>query len=271
MRLRNQIRLSAFAICFGFPFLAVYVYLLIADTAAIPSGWPLMLGVFVVAIAAYFACRVTLRMVTGGLLLRTSERCQRAFEDGDNSTGQRIAQEIVEAFSRRPEMARMAQADALLFRESYGDALAILEGVDAEKLPRALRPLSLNNWAWCEAQLGQRGKSIEHAREALAQAESLKSPVASHCRGTLGAALLLANRPSEALPCLLKAFEEHSRPRPSAINAYYLGTAYREMNQLEKARSWYERAVQIAPKSRFGARALASLRDLGVGGSSPDA
>lgn len=105
----------------------------------------------------------------------------------------------------------------------------------------------------------------------LALAESLKSPVASYCRGSLGAALFLANRPSDALPFLLKAFEEHSRPRPLAINAYYLGTAYREMNQLEKARSWYERAVQVAPKSRFGARALASLRDLGVGGSSSDA
>ena len=162
-------------------------------------------------------------------------------------------------------MASMAEANFLGFEERYDDALNTLDRINLDQLDAKLKPYLLNNRAWYMAQRGQADEAVEVAKAAVELAESSKSRIAPSCSGTLGTALYVANRPAEALPLLLKAFEGHSgQPRLRATNAYYLGLTYVAMNQLSTARSWYERAVSEAPKSRYGVLAAAALRNLGA-------
>ena len=114
----------------------------------------------------------------------------------------------------------MAEATFLSFQGRYSEALNLLEGIDSEKMDRALQPYILNNRAWYQAQLGRGAEAVALANTALELAESLKSSIVPSCRGTLGTALFVANRPAEALPFLLKAFEGHSgQPKLRATNA----------------------------------------------------
>jgi tetratricopeptide (TPR) repeat protein len=208
-------------------------------------------------------------------LRRAIESCQRAFEEGNVSTCRREAAEIV-AFFRRgagqpaAAAASLTEASFLGLEERYDDALAILDGIDTEGMDDTLKSYILNGQAWYKALLGRSDDAIALARRALELAEWSKSRIVASCRGTLGTALFVADRPNEALPLLLEAFEGHSAdPRLRATNAYYLGAVYTAMNQIPQARTWYERAVREAPKTRFGALALAALREPGVDDSPP--
>jgi len=241
---------------------------LLANFTIIPSGWPVIIGVLAIAIVGFMICRATSRVAASKLIRRAWDGCEISFVNGDHSEGLRKADEILTVYRRSVRgkvMTSMAEASVLALQQRYGDALIILEGIDGEKVDRAFRPHLLNNRAWYEAQLGRAAEAIKHATNALELAESLKVPFVASCRGTLGTALFVANRSSEALPLLLKAFEGHSgQPRLRATNAYYLGVVYKDMNQIAQARSWLECAVREAPKTRFGARASAALRDFPI-------
>jgi tetratricopeptide (TPR) repeat protein len=246
----------------------VLVFCLYFHLGATYSLWPVLLSLLPTACVGYFVCRFSGRAVNRRLLRRATESCQRAFEEGNVSTCRREAAEIV-AFFRRgagqpaAAVASIAEAGFLGVEERYDDALAILEGIDAEGMDDTLKSYILNGQAWYKAQLGRSDEAVALARRALELAELSKSRIVASCRGTLGTALFAADRPNEALPLLLKAFEGHSGdPRLRAANAYYLGAVYTAINQIPQARSWYERATHEAPKTRYGAMAIAALRDL---------
>jgi tetratricopeptide (TPR) repeat protein len=257
--------LYTFLLTILFDVLVFYLYFLFAANF---STWLVIASLLPIGVVGYFVSRSSRRAITPKLLLRAVERCQQAFESGDVSTGRRAAEEILAVFRRfprQPALASITEASFLSFEERYDDALVVLGRIDDGQLDIRLKSYVVNNRAWCEAQLGRTDKAIELARSALEVAESSKSRIVASCRGTLGTALFLADRSDEALPLLLEAFEGHSRaPRLLATNAYYLGAAYKAMNQLPQARSWYECAAREAPKTRFGALAVAALRDLKV-------
>jgi tetratricopeptide (TPR) repeat protein len=72
----------------------------------------------------------------------------------------------------------------------------------------------------------------------------------------LSRALLAAQRPQEAVPHLLHALEVY--PDYSTSHAT-LGDAYRLLGELEKARQYYEQAIQINPFDPLPHRYLAEL------------
>jgi tetratricopeptide (TPR) repeat protein len=78
-------------------------------------------------------------------------------------------------------------------------------------------------------------------------------------RGTLGASLVLAGRPDEALPYLSQALKDHERPENRSAVAYYIGAAYEALGRREEARASFERSVREAPQGLFGKRAHARL------------
>ena len=134
-------------------------------------------------------------------------------------------------------------------------------------LPRArakAQRATLNNaLAWATALAGDAEAAIPIAEAAIAEGDVLPIEAFALCHGTLGVALVLAQRHEEGLAQLEKATSMGGTPRAQAIRAYYLGEALRALGRVEDARAAYTRCIDARPTSRWASRARAEMDKLG--------
>ncbi len=186
---------------------------------------------------------------------------------GDDSNAVKLAEQLMielRRWTHAPWMADLLEAGCLAFQERYQQAANILSRLNTAAMNEASQTLTLNSLAWCKAHLGEAEQAVQLAREAVRRAEAcVERPVIALCRGTLGAALVLAGAAEEAVAPLTAAIESNSdRLAQLSCHSYYLAMANWKLGKMEEARACLERAVTVAPNTRFGRLAVTSIRHL---------
>jgi tetratricopeptide (TPR) repeat protein len=155
---------------------------------------------------------------------------------------------------------RVNEAAICSLEGRFGEGRRILEEV------RATTPvwqvLRDNGLAWCEAHDGAAPAAVERAQKTLELARKVHPTMVAYCCGTLGAALVLAGRASEAVDLLQEALRAGRPPRAQVIRAYYLGEAYRALGRTDEAIHAYERAGREKAESRWAQKAATRMQEL---------
>jgi tetratricopeptide (TPR) repeat protein len=190
-----------------------------------------------------------------------------AFERGEFGRAE-VYYRIVRFFVAAPESRGaidVSLAGCRLARADWQGALTDLDDVTPDVLGPAARAAWYNNRAYA---LARGGASASDALAAIDEAVRLRPDVAGF-RHTRGVALLALGRTDEAIAELDAVWHELAgEGAPSLLEAercYDLGTAWAKKGEKDYAKDYFVRAVQIAPRSDWGARAQAAL---GAGRSS---
>jgi len=159
---------------------------------------------------------------------------------------------------------RLSIADRQAKVREYSDRAAALLKNGAEAAGDD--PEALNDLAWflatCpDSRLRDRARAVELARKAI-----VRAPKAGAAWNTLGVAHYRAGAWNEAIEALLRSTELTSGGSPG--DWFFLAMAYCQKGEKDKARSWYEKAVNGMEKNksqdeelrRFRAEATALLR-----------
>jgi tetratricopeptide (TPR) repeat protein len=198
------------------------------------------------------------------LLVRLQlRRLVNAFRREDSTTYWAVYRSLARRCRAEPGASSwlpLLDAQALLLDERWAEARAALEQIDAARLPAGIRVSNDNNLAWALAHAGDPQRGAELAQATLTRARGDAPEMVSYCLGTLGAALVLAHRPAEALPSLQQALaEKHPLPRAQAVRGFYLGEALAALGRADEAHAAWQRALAAAPASRYGKRAAGRL------------
>jgi Tfp pilus assembly protein PilF len=107
---------------------------------------------------------------------------------------------------------------------------------------------------WTYSNQGKLDEAIEECKKAIAIDPDFGNPY-----NDIGAYLLESSKAKEAVPWLLKAaksrrYDNYHYPH------YNLGRAYIALEQFNRAREEFERALRICPKYDLAAEALADLK-----------
>lgn len=206
-------------------------------------------GIFVLAMFALamgLPIHNALRKRRAARLLR---QYHEAFERGDADEVERIRDTIERLFPPTGPYKLIGEGEILILRERWAEARDVLEKIKREHLPMINRPGILNNLAYATAHAGDPEKAVELARTALAEAkrQGEKYPATKivNIRGTLGIALSLAGRHTEAIETLEALKNESGSPRSRAVRAYFLGNSLRGAGRADRARSAYETAAGL--------------------------
>jgi hypothetical protein len=141
----------------------------------------------------------------------------------------------------------------LLYEERWAAALAAMAATDRARLPASTRAIHDNNVAWCMAHVGQAAAAVTLAQSTIAAATGAQ---VAYCHGTLGVALLFDDRPAKAVRSLEQSIAlGGGSPTSQACRSYYLGEAFVALRRPHDARAAWERAVVLAPQSRWARRA----------------
>jgi tetratricopeptide (TPR) repeat protein len=163
------------------------------------------------------------------------------------------------------EHVRMSEATILALEARHAEASSLLESLDRKAFQGAWLAWLLNNLAWSLAHTEQGARAVAVARESMdtsaaggdrtVSVEDLRA-----CQlGTLGASLVVAGSAEEALPLLEQALARGGRPRQQTARAFFQGEALHALGRGEEAASAWRRAVETAPETEHGRRALARL------------
>jgi tetratricopeptide (TPR) repeat protein len=159
--------------------------------------------------------------------------------------------------------ASSARLSAMMVDERHDEVRASCEAALAQTMSRPLRAQMQNALAWATALAGDAEAAIPIAEAAVTDSAALPSQRAL-CIGTLGIALHLAERPTEALAHLDTALSMGGTPRAQAIRHFYRGEALRSLGRAEESRAAYACCIATAPSSRWTTRARAARDTLGV-------
>jgi tetratricopeptide (TPR) repeat protein len=202
-------------------------------------------------------------IVLANLLARRSLRqFRKALSIEDIPAARREHANLVDFWRRRGrETIKAYRINILLLEERYQEALNELQALDAKKIGKKGAPVVENQVAWCKIHLGEPAKAIEITQSLLPQLESMGPDYGSSAHLVLGAANLLLNKPSEAVPHLEKAYTSSmDAPTRKATAAFYLGEAFSALGKSEDAREAYQHAYEALPNGRFGMRASERLK-----------
>lgn len=242
--------LVAMAVCFS-----------AAAVIGLSQGWPLLwLG----PVLGYLLWR---RVPPVSWMASIQHEFEQAAWFGDDSNAVKLADELMTELRRwthAPWMADLLEAGCLSFQERYQQAADILSRLNTAAMNQASQTLTFNSLAWCKAHLGEAEEAVKLAREAVRRAEAgAERPVLALCRGTLGAALVLAGEAQEGVSMLEAAIEANrGRPAQLCCHAYYLAMAHWNLGRIEKAQECMQCAVAAAPNTRFGRLAVTSIRHM---------
>jgi tetratricopeptide (TPR) repeat protein len=159
------------------------------------------------------------------------------------------------------EVIRYQEATVLSLEGRHAEACALLASIDLRQLSSGTLPWVLNNLAWTLALTGQGERAVAVARESMeASAKAGDRAVSMEdlraCQlGTLGAALVTAGQPDEAVAPLEQALARGGKPRQQAARAFYLGEALHALGRPDEAAAAWKRAVSDAPATELGRRA----------------
>jgi tetratricopeptide (TPR) repeat protein len=155
------------------------------------------------------------------------------------------------------------QEGVILIREGrYAEAARVHGAIDGARLHVGLVSTMLNNYAWCLALAGDGPRAVAMARQSIAAGSA--SPNAPErfrtCQlGTLGAALVVAGKPSEAIEPLEKALAAGGSPSETAARAFFLGEALQLLGRDDEAKDAWKHGVDAAADDEFGKRSQARL------------
>ena len=159
----------------------------------------------------------------------------------------------------RAEM-KLYVARKLIEQESYDRAAALLESLEKGLLVNEKEVMRDNALAYCLAKSGQADRAVDIAREMIGRASKSLLP---YCHGTLGIALVLANRPQQAITELEVALTTGAEDAEAqAIRAFYAGEALRMLGKMDEAAAAYEWACAEAPESQGAVLARTQLEAL---------
>ncbi len=247
MSLRNRVRLIWVALIL----LWVVVWFQHPDKSG--GKWEL-LSAFLITVAGIAFANLLAR--------RSLQQFRKALSIEDIPTARREHANLVDFWRRRGrETIKAYRINILLLEERYQEALNELQALDAKKLGKKGAPVIENQVAWCKAHLGEPAKAIDVSQSVLPQLESMGPAYGSSAHLVLGAANLLLNRPSEAVPHLEKAYTTSTdAPTRKATAAFYLGEALSALGMVSDARKAYQQAHEALPNGRFGMRASERLK-----------
>jgi tetratricopeptide (TPR) repeat protein len=211
--------------------------------------------VAVVAVAA--------RSVAWGTILR---RQRDAFEREDAAALRALARAL-RPFSSDATLGGLAASidlNAMLCEERFAEVCALLTEAVGRPMASGQRAVVENALAWATAHAGAPQQAIPIAEAALAHGAQLSTHERALCHGTLGAALVLAKRPADAIVELEKALGAGGTPRAQTIRFFYLGEALRGLGRVEEARAAYNRSMRELSTSRWATRARTARDTLGL-------
>ena len=256
------------------------------DEYELPSGWlEIFAALAIGSLILFLACMLARWLVLAPALAGY----RRASAAGDWVRADRLCSRLELYFrDSSPTLLklRMQRASALMTLQQYAEAKNVLDQMRQVALAPEELPWVLNSVAWCELEVGQPNKAIETARSALAAAEACRYPNIRYCKGTLGAAYVVAEQPEKGIPYLQEALgpgggspgryfrgftaAEMSRAvqyagghnKAQATRAFFLGQALEKIGQTEEAKEAYEFAVHVYPDGEYGKLAQEKLNDL---------
>jgi tetratricopeptide (TPR) repeat protein len=175
-----------------------------------------------------------------------------------------ILDDLRGVYARAPsalELLRVQESTLLVLEGRFGDAIRLFDSIDRRKIRKEVLPWLLNNLAWALARAGDGPRAIAVARESIeasGEAGEFASPTDDlrACQlGTLGAALVVAGQPSDALDPLGQALARGGSPRLQASRGFYLGEALHALGREDEARDAWKRAADACPEHDLGRRA----------------
>jgi uncharacterized protein HemY len=215
-----------------------------------------------VVLGVALACAVASRHLT----MRTFRSAMGALHAHDPVTARRELDKLRPMpFEHLKFVVDRLQCTTLLIEERWNEALVALQALDRDRLQTDDERAGLDeDIAWARLNLGEGEAAVALAESALARVKGLAYRVC--CLGTLGAALVVSGRPSEAVPVLERALAAgDDAPARQATRAHWLGEALRALGRFAEARVAYERAVASASTTAWGRRARAQLDALPPG------
>jgi tetratricopeptide (TPR) repeat protein len=196
-----------------------------------------------------------------GLFVVLPRLAHAAFERGDFGRAE-LYYRMVRFFVVRPQSRGaigVSLAGCRLARADWGGALADLAEVEPAALAPAARAAWYNNRAYALAR-GSRPEA--EALQAIDEAVRL-CPEVTGFRHTRGVVLLALGRTDDAIAVLDGLWPELAGAGPppmlEAERCYDLGVAWTQKGEADYARDYFQRAVSVAPRSPWGAKAAAAL------------
>ncbi len=269
--------------------LALIVYLLRDEFEPTNSQLEILASLAVAVLILFLTYKMARWFVLGPALARYKRAC----EADDWQIADQCCSELEQHFQNSPGMLlylKEQRASALMALQKYAEAKSCLELIQQVPVSQAKLPWILNNLAWCELELKQPNRAVQTALAALAAAEKSHYPNIRYCKGTLGAAYVLAEQPEKGIPYLQDALGlgggYHGQPllsraltaeqlssavrfagghnRAQSIRAFFLGQALEKIGQVEEAKEAYEFALHVYPNGEHGKLAQEKLGRLSM-------
>ncbi len=253
MRIRRQLQLArygAYAACAGVIFVA---------TRELP-----MAQAWLVAIVVLGGVQPLLRRANRRIATRAFRRLGTLIVErrhGDAHAHLADLRRVYAGSKGALELLRVHEGSVLMYEGRYAEAIRLLESVDRARLQASAVPWLLNNLAWALARVGVGGRAVEAARESIDANARAGDRATSNddlrtCQlGTLGAALVVAGKPDEAVEPLEQALARGGTAAQQARRGFYLGEALRALGREDEARAAWKRAAEAAPDDELGAAA----------------
>ncbi len=218
-----------------------------------------------VLLGTYRTARTAERIVVA----RARRDLERAIDEGRAEDARAMLLDFRQAYAgARPTLTLLdvAEASILLVERRHVDAVRLLESVDRGALTGVQRAAVTNNLAWALVLLGEGERALGEARASLEEMESLEGRSAAFDDlrasqlGTLGAALVVAGKPEEAIAPLEQSIARGGTPKQQGQRAFHLGEALDALGRAEDAEREWERAERLAAGTELAERAAHRLR-----------
>jgi tetratricopeptide (TPR) repeat protein len=215
---------------------------------------------------ATFGAVILALLVLALLFIVFPRLAHAAFERGEFARAE-IYYRVIRFFVAKP-MSRgaidVSLAGCRLARADWDGALEDLADVEPVALGLAARAAWYNNRAYALARGGESGAGGQDALDAIDEAMRLRPDIAGF-RHTRGVVLLALGRVDEAIAELdaiwLELAGEGAPPLLEAERCYDLGVAWSKKGEADYARDYFQRALSVAPRSPWGAKAAAALAE----------
>jgi tetratricopeptide (TPR) repeat protein len=228
-------------------------------------------GGLILAWVTVFVCLLVLRpfqrFANRLVARRAFVRLYALMTDASFGEAHRLVAELRGVYARSAsgiELMRMHEGTLLVLQGRFADARRILESIDRRHIRKPLLPALLNNLAWSLVQTGDGARAVAIVRESMETVAVDAAPehiddLRSCQLGTLGAALVVAGEPSEAIDPLEQAYARGGTPHHQCARAFYLGEAFHALGRQDEARGAWERAAAACSTDAFGVRARERL------------
>ena len=220
-----------------------------AKTASLPVAW-------VLALVCLGGAKPTARQAQRFVFRRSFARVRALVDREDFASAHAVIAEIREVTPT--EAMRLYEGTILSRERRHADAIRMYESIDRRRLQKNAVPWLLNNLAWALARSGQGARAVAVARESIESAGDagprpfFKDDLRACQLGTLGAALVVAGQPADALDPLEQALARGGTPQQRAARDFYRGEALQALGRHDDARSAWKRAVETCAKCEVG-------------------